>query len=129
MSLGLPRRAESAPAPRDQTPPERGLVLTGQQLRESLLGYAPAFLAPERHGREESFFALVVVLRAYALGSRTARRLMRERWAKEGDFALPSRAEAQRALSHLSGARPDLPYLVGTALCRPRPGSEKTEAV
>ena len=97
---------------------EGGLV-SGPQIREGLERYASAFLAPDRHDPEEAYMALMVVLHAYARGSRTARRLMEERKGKDRAFALPSKSGALRAMSCLSSIRTYLPHLLGSALASP----------
>jgi hypothetical protein len=89
------------------------VVISGRQLREEILSYGPAFLEPHRFTEPEAFRALVTVLAAYALGSRTAARLVRERQEADPSWQPPSRREAMQVVSSLNRLRQYLPYLLG----------------
>lgn len=93
--------------------PAPHVVISGRQLREEILSYGPAFLEPHRFTEPEAFRALVTVLAAYALGSRTAARLVRERQAADPTWQPPSRREAMQVVSSLNRLRQYLPYLLG----------------
>ena len=99
------------------TPASRGpaphVVISGRQLREEILSYGPAFLEPHRYAEPDAFRALVTVLAAYALGSRTAARLVRERQMADPSWQPPSRREAMQVVSSLNRLRQYLPYLLG----------------
>jgi hypothetical protein len=92
------------------------VVVSGRQLREEILSYGPAFLEPHRFDEPEAFRALVTVLAAYALGSRTAARLVRERQMADSSWQPPSRREAMQVVSSLNRLRQYLPYLLGQRL-------------
>ena len=93
--------------------PAPHVVVSGRQLREEILSYGPAFLEPHRFPEPEAFRALVTVLAAYALGSRTAARLVRERQVADPSWQPPSRREAMQVVSSLNRLRQYLPYLLG----------------
>lgn len=96
--------------------PAPHVVVSGRQLREEILSYGPAFLEPHRFDEPEAFRALVTVLAAYALGSRTAARLVRERQGADPTWQPPSRREAMQVVSSLNRLRQYLPYLLGQRL-------------
>ncbi len=106
----------AAPIPAQPRAPSPHVVISGRQLREEILGYGPAFLHPEDFEEPEAFRALVTVLAAYALGSRTAARLVRERQATDTTWQPPSRREAMQVVSSLNRLRQYLPYLLGQRL-------------
>jgi len=93
--------------------PAPHVVISGRQLREEILSYGPAFLEPHRFNEPDAFRALVTVLAAYALGSRTAARLVRERQMADPSWQPPSRREAMQVVSSLNRLRQYLPYLLG----------------
>jgi hypothetical protein len=93
--------------------PAPHVVVSGRQLREEILSYGPAFLEPHRFNEPDAFRALVTVLAAYALGSRTAARLVRERQMADPTWQPPSRREAMQVVSSLNRLRQYLPYLLG----------------
>lgn len=104
-SMGQQKSARRGPAPH--------VVVSGRQLREEILSYGPAFLEPHRFSEPDAFRALVTVLAAYALGSRTAARLVRERQMADPSWQPPSRREAMQVVSSLNRLRQYLPYLLG----------------
>jgi hypothetical protein len=117
------RQADSDVPVRDSTPPadrrrnpSPHVVVSGRQLREEILSYGPAFLEPHLYDEPEAFRALVTVLAAYALGSRTAARLVRERQQADPSWQPPSRREAMQVVSSLNRLRQYLPYLLGQRL-------------
>jgi hypothetical protein len=90
--------------------------MSGRQLRQEILNCGPAFLAPDQYSEPDAFQALVTVLAAYSLGSRTASRLVRERQAQDPKWQAPSRREAMQVVSSLNRLRQYLPYLLGQQL-------------
>lgn len=96
-----------------QRGPAPHVVISGRQLREEILSYGPAFLEPHRFSEPDAFRALVTVLAAYALGSRTAAKLVRERQIADPQWQPPSRREAMQVVSSLNRLRQYLPYLLG----------------
>lgn len=113
---GKSREGAAAPVPQHPRAPSPHVVVSGRQLREEILSYGPAFLHPENYGEPDAFRALVTVLAAYALGSRTAARLVRERQASDTTWQPPSRREAMQVVSSLNRLRQYLPYLLGQRL-------------
>lgn len=107
---GEGRAASPSVPPRGPSP---HVVISGRQLREEILSYGPAFLHPEEYAEPEAFRALVTVLAAYALGSRTAARLVRERQENDPTWQPPSRREAMQVVSSLNRLRQYLPYMIG----------------
>jgi len=107
---------ESAPTPERRRNPAPHVVVSGRQLREEILSYGPAFLEPHLYEEPEAFRALVTVLAAYALGSRTAAKLVRERQLADPSWQPPSRREAMQVVSSLNRLRQYLPYLLGQRL-------------
>lgn len=107
---------DSAPPPERRRNPAPHVVVSGRQLREEILSYGPAFLEPHLYDEPEAFRALVTVLAAYALGSRTAARLVRERQMADPSWQPPSRREAMQVVSSLNRLRQYLPYLLGQRL-------------
>ena len=103
--MGQQKSARRGPAPH--------VVVSGRQLREEILSYGPAFLEPHRFSEPDAFRALVTVLAAYALGSRTAAKLVRERQWPIPSWQPPSRREAMQVVSSLNRLRQYLPYLLG----------------
>ena len=107
---------EESRAPAQQPAPRVGsphVVISGRQLREEILSYGPAFLHPEDFPEPDAFRALVTVLAAYSLGSRTASRLVRERQEADPTWQPPSRREAMQVVSSLNRLRQYMPYLLG----------------
>jgi hypothetical protein len=90
-------------------------LVTGGDIRREILAVAPAFLDPERYHPDEAFEALLLVMHAYSLGSRTARDLMYERSRRSATWHVPSRKEALDTIAHLASIRGYLPYLIGKA--------------
>jgi hypothetical protein len=118
---GERKPGDSVPAP--PRGPSPHVVISGRQLREEILGYGPAFLHPENYSEADAFRALVTVLAAYALGSRTAARLVRERQEGDPSWQPPSRREAMQVVSSLNRLRQYLPYLIGQRLQAAAPGA------
>jgi hypothetical protein len=90
-----------------------GRIVRGAELRQEILDYGPAFLNPLEASADEAFTALVGVLTAYALGSRTAARLVRERQATVPSWTAPARHEALELVRSLAAIRQYLPHLLG----------------
>lgn len=107
---------EPKPATERRRSPAPHVVVSGRQLREEILSYGPAFLEPHLYEEPEAFRALVTVLAAYALGSRTAAKLVRERQLADPSWQPPSRREAMQVVSSLNRLRQYLPYLLGQRL-------------
>lgn len=88
-------------------------ILLGNQLREEIIQAGPIFLNPSlASNEEESLQALSTVLIAYALGSRTAEKLVMEKQQIDPSWTAPPREKAIELVIELHKLKQYLPYIL-----------------